>query len=83
MKTLLLAITASLALAGGTAWAQETKDHHDHSQAPAASEEKAGDTAEHKEMCACCKKEGGGMAGMQDKMKDMMSRMKDTAKEHK
>ena len=85
MKTLLIAVTAAFAIAGGTARAQETKAHQ-HMQTPAATEQKADDNAEHKEMCACCKKDGG-MAAMQDKMKDMMKdmpgKMKDSAKENK
>lgn len=86
MKTLLIALTASLAIAGGTARAQETKGHEHHTAPPAAAEQKADADADHKEMCACCKKDGG-MAAMQDTMKDMMKempgKMKDSAKENK
>lgn len=84
MKTLMLVITASLAIAGGTARAQETKGH-EHNMPPAATEQKADENGEHKEMCPCCKKDG--MAAMQDKMKGMMKempgKMKDSAKENK
>ena len=78
MKTLLLVITASFAIAGGTARAQETKGHQ-HNMPPAASVEQKDDNAEHKEMCACCKKDGG-MAAMQEKMKDMMGKTKEPPK---
>jgi hypothetical protein len=77
MKTLFLALIATLAISG-TARAQEPKAHeHEHAQPPAVADQTAGDEkAEHKDMdmCMCCKKDGD--TAMQDKMKDKMKDMK-------
>jgi len=86
-KTLLFTFIAALALAG-SARAQETKAHdHEHGQPAALADQKADDTADHKDMCACCKKDGDDMAAMKDKMKDkmktMMGKTNDEGKEKK
>lgn len=73
MKPLLFAFITTLALAGA-ARAQEPKLHdHEHAQPPAVAEQKD-DKAEHKEMCACCRKDGdtAGMKDMKDKMREKM-----------
>jgi len=80
MKALLFALMATAALGAGTARAQETKAHqHEHVQPPPVPEEKVDEKAEHKEMCACCRKDGDSTdakAAMMDKMKDMMKKEK-------
>jgi hypothetical protein len=82
MKMLFLTTLVTLAIAAGTARAQEPVAHeHEHAQPPVVAEQKAPDadaaTPERKEMmCACCK---GGDAAMKDKMQDKMKKMmKDT-----
>ena len=84
MKLLTGALIAALAIVGGGARMQDVPavHQHEHAQPPAVAEQKAGEQTEHNGMCACCTKDGG-MAGMQEKMKEMMGKMKDTAKENK
>ena len=72
MKTVFLAVIATLAIAG-TARAQEPKAH-EHAQPPAVVEQKAGE-AEPKDMCMCCMEMKNGDKAMQDKMKAMQDRM--------
>ena len=74
MKALFLALVTTLTLGTGVARAQETKAHdHEHAQPPAVPEQKADGQPEHKDMCACCQKDG--MAAMKDAMKDKMKDM--------
>jgi len=75
MKTLFLALIATLAIAG-TARAQEPKAHeHEHAQPPAVADQKSAGEAEHKDMCMCCMDMKNGDKTMQDKMKAMQDKM--------
>jgi len=78
MRLLTFAFIATLALAGAARGQETTAHDHEHGQPAAAGAQSAG--AEHEEMCACCRKEGGmDMTAMRAKMADKMKEMKTEA----